>query len=110
MDIAVEFSKKVIVLHGNVSDDLSHVKINSKDIMNSNISFPRNMPIFLSFGLKQKGIEGIDSNYHSEIMKLYKNVIKENPSNFISDELPVKRWVSCIIDKLRSEYTICVIH
>lgn len=109
MENAVEFSRKVIVLHGNISEDFSHVKIKSKDIINPNISFPRSMPMFLTFGLKENGIVGIDINYHSEIMTIFKNVIKENPSDTMCDDLPVKRWVSCIIDKLKSEYTICVI-
>ena len=110
MEKSVEFSKKVMILHGNISDDFSHVKINKEDIITSNFSFPRSMPIFLTFGLKENGIEGIDSNYHSEIMMLYNNVIKENPSNNYDIDLPVEIWVSSIINKLKSDYTICVIN
>lgn len=112
MENISESQKKVILIYGNISHDIPHVRIKSREkITQSEFVFPRSMPVFLSSGLKEIGIKGIDIKFHEIFMNEYIQVIKENPANTantFNDDLPIDLWISCIIHKLKSEFTICV--
>ena len=102
--------KKNIIIYGNISNDISHIKIKSKEKIDKlNTTFPRSMPVYLSCGLKEIGIQGIDYRFHQILMNEFTNIIKENPVEDFSDNLPTQLWISCLINKLKSEFTIYVI-